>query len=74
MNRVAVKLKYHRLKPGGVLGGIDGAPLLAVKLKHHRLKRGGVLGGIDGVVASCKIEVPRAKARWCHVWIDKPQS
>jgi len=33
-------------------------------LKYHRLKRGGVSGRIEGVLASCKIEVPPAKARW----------
>ena len=36
--RVVLKLKYHRLKPGGV----HGCPFVAVvmKLKYHRLKPG----------------------------------
>jgi len=41
---VAVKLKDHRLKPGGVPEGLA-AFLVAVKLKDHRLKPGGVPEG-----------------------------
>jgi len=37
----ALKLKYHRLKPGGVDNNA-GAVSIAVKLKYHRLKPGGV--------------------------------
>jgi hypothetical protein len=33
---LAVKLKYHRLKPGGVSGQYD--RFVVVKLKYHRLK------------------------------------
>jgi|GEM_PF-1290116 len=36
-----MKLKYHRLKPGGVL--CEKQFELAMKLKNHRLKPGGVL-------------------------------
>ena len=38
---IAVKLKYHRLKPGGVV--VRQRPFVAVKLKYHRLKPGGVV-------------------------------
>jgi hypothetical protein len=38
---IAEKLKYHRLKPGGVSGGL-GVSLVVVRLKDHRLKPGGV--------------------------------
>ena len=40
MLSVAVKLKYHRLKPGGVR--CRRLLSVAVKLKYHRLKPGGV--------------------------------
>jgi len=61
------KLKYHRLKSPVVSLGESMGSLLARKLKYQRLKPGGVSGRIDGVVASYKIEVPPAKARWCHL-------
>jgi len=35
-----MKLKYHRLKPGGVPAGRG--VVVVVKLKYHRLKPGGV--------------------------------
>jgi len=35
-----MKLKYHRLKPGGVPA--LGQEYLVMKLKYHRLKPGGV--------------------------------
>jgi hypothetical protein len=38
---VVRKLKYHRLKPGGVFRCV-GLASLASKLKYHRLKPGGV--------------------------------
>ena len=38
---LAMKLKYHRLKPGGIRLKVV-VPDVAGKLKHHRLKRGGV--------------------------------
>src|SRR6185295_2841947 len=41
-----------------------GPVLVAVKLKHHRLKPGGVRV-FACPVASCEIDGPPAKARWC---------
>jgi hypothetical protein len=54
-----MKLKYHRLKPGGVClrRGSD-------EVKYHRLKPGGVRCALVAF-ASFKIERPPAKARWC---------
>ena len=41
-----MKLKHHRLKPGGVQGALVRV-CVAMKLKHHRLKPGGVLDSIQ---------------------------
>jgi uncharacterized protein (DUF2336 family) len=61
-------LRHHQALAGGISTSqlpVHKSDFLAAKLKHHRLKPGGVSEGIDGVVASCKIEAPPAKARWC---------
>jgi hypothetical protein len=47
---LAVKLKYHRLKPGGVSGQYD--RFVVVKLKYHRLKPGGVLDQFSATVGT----------------------
>jgi hypothetical protein len=60
-----MKLKDHRLKPGGVLKDL-GVLLVAMKLKDHRLKPGGVLKDSGAVVGSYEIEEPPAKAMWCR--------
>ena len=57
-----MKLKYHRLKPGGVWDLVVSS--VARKLKYHRLK----LGGVDYVgvgLCSEEVELPPAEARWC---------
>jgi len=56
-----MKLKYHRLKPGGVQRELLVA--VVMKLKYHRLKPGGVQREL---LCGCsyEIEVPPAKA-WC---------
>ena len=55
---LAVKLKYHRLKPGGV-AFLKGW-CLAVKLKYHRLKPDGV-AFVEALCSSREIEVLLAK-------------
>ena len=47
VTRLARKLKYHRLKPGGV--GAAVSDVVVVKLKYHRLKPGGVLNHPAGL-------------------------
>jgi hypothetical protein len=58
VNPVAVKLKYHRLKPGGVVVRQD--PFVVVKLKYHRLKPGGVVARQDPLVV-VKLKYHRLK-------------
>ena len=48
---LVLKLKYHRLKPGGVRR-MRGRLLVAEKLKNHRLKPGGVPKDAGAVVGS----------------------
>jgi len=61
--RVAPKLKYHRLKPGGV----HGCPIVDVvmKLKYHRLKPGGV-HGCPLVDVALKLKYHRLKPGGVH--------
>src|SRR5215470_53711 len=67
---LAVKLKYHRLKPGGV--DVRGLRSVAVKLKYHRLKPGGVRCA-SAAFASCKAkrkgQKPKSKA---HCFLRHP--
>jgi hypothetical protein len=56
---VAMKLKYHRLKPV-VSEGLD-VVVVGKKLKDHRLKP--VVSGQNGLtLCSCEVEVPPAEA------------
>jgi hypothetical protein len=59
---VAQKLKYHRLKPGGVQK--ISAREVAQKLKYHRLKPGGVQK-ISAREVAQKLKYHRLKAWWC---------
>ena len=55
---VAMKLKYHRLKPGGVQR--QWMLFVAMKLKYHRLKP--VVSTTVDALCSYEVEVPPAKA------------
>jgi hypothetical protein len=57
---VATKLKYHRLKPGGVRERVL-AVSVATKLKYHRLKPGGVRERV-WLFLYYEVEVPPAEA------------
>jgi len=54
-----VKLKHHRLKPGGVQA--LGCSFLALKLKHHRLKPGGVQAVWGARLLALKLKHHRLK-------------
>jgi hypothetical protein len=56
--QVALKLKLHRLKPGGV--SQNPVAVLALKLKLHRLKPGGVSQNPVAVLA-LKLKLHRLK-------------
>jgi hypothetical protein len=68
---VAVKLKNHRLKPGGVLVMVL-PQAVAVKLKNHRLKPGGVLVMALSKALALKLKYHRLKAWWYRSQISKP--
>jgi len=55
-----VKLKHHRLKPGGV-SGPESCLGVAVKLKYHRLKPGGVSGPESCLGVAVKLKDHRLK-------------
>jgi len=57
-HQIALKLKNHRLKPGGVFRTCGVA--VALKLKNHRLKPGGV-SRTSGVAVALKLKNHRLK-------------
>jgi len=62
---LAEKLKYHRLKPGGVQE-VSHKVLLAEKLKYHRLKPGGVQEGSHKVLLAERLKYHRLKPGGVH--------
>ena len=59
-----MKLKYHRLKPGGV--AFFGPVVFSCEIEVPPAKAGGV-AFFEPVVFSYEIEIPPAKARRCRI-------